>query len=241
MKKPKILIYDVESTPNLGYVWGKYEQNVLAYEKERELLSIAYKWVGDKSVRCLTRRWQTSDKELTKDAADLLQEADVTVAHNGDQFDRKVIKTRMLYWKMSPLKVNCSVDTLKAAKLYFHFNGNSLSDLAKFLKLGVKTSPGIDMWLGCMKGDAKSWRTLIKYNEHDVVLLEKIYEKLLPWIENAPNMYRLRNPLQVALGCPSCSSYKLIKAGLRPTVAGIQQRWVCYSCTKQFTTRLGKR
>ena len=55
MKKAKILIYDLETSPNQGYTWGKYEQNVIQFTKEWELLSFAYKWLGEKKVKCLAR------------------------------------------------------------------------------------------------------------------------------------------------------------------------------------------
>jgi hypothetical protein len=32
----KQLFLDIESSPNLAYVWDKWEQNVIAFEKERE-------------------------------------------------------------------------------------------------------------------------------------------------------------------------------------------------------------
>lgn len=46
VKKPKILFFDIETAPNLGYVWGRYEQNV----KRRGTLR---KYDLDKPVRVL--------------------------------------------------------------------------------------------------------------------------------------------------------------------------------------------
>ena len=42
-KTPKILLIDIETAPNLGYIWGKYEQNVIDYKTEWYLLSFCAK------------------------------------------------------------------------------------------------------------------------------------------------------------------------------------------------------
>lgn len=236
MKKPKILLYDIERTPNLAYVWGKWQQDVLAYKNEQELLSFAYKWLGDKKVSYESRKGLKTDVSLVHTLADLLDEADIVVAHNGDEFDRKVVKTRMLYWGLGPLKTNCSVDTRKVAKTYFEFNGNGLDDLCKFLGIGQKLkNPGIDMWLGCMKDSNKSWKQMEFYNKRDVVLLEKLYKRFLPWIENHPNISRLLNPAIRGV-CPQCSSKHVQKRGLKATAKAVHQHWQCQSCTKWFYT-----
>lgn len=242
MKKPKILLYDIETAPNLAYVWGKWQQDVIAYEKERELLCFAYQWHGEDKITCVTRENDKTDEKVTRKLADLLQQADITVAHNGDEFDRKVVKSRMLYWNMKPLKINCSVDTKKVAKTYFEFNGNGLADLVKFLKLGEKAhTPGFDMWLGCMRGSKKSWAQMAYYNKHDVRLLAKLYKRFLPWIENHPNIYKLLNPLIKLSACPSCTSLNIAKNGYRVTLSAVAQRVNCLDCGKQFLTKVDKK
>jgi hypothetical protein len=241
MKAPKILIYDIETTPNLGYVWGKYEQNVLAYKSQRELLSVAYKWYGQKEVYCITRKGQQTDLALVRKVRGLLQEAAVTVAHNGDQFDRKILKTRMFFHQLAPIKVNCSVDTRTAARAYFGFNGNSLDDLCQFRSLGKKMpTPGISLWLDCMANKDAAWRTMIKYNKHDVVLLDKLYTEMRPWIENHPNMSKLLDPSGDKLRCPLCTSLDISKYGIRVTGGSKQQRWICKDCGRNFLTSYKK-
>lgn len=228
-KKPRILFYDIESTPNVGYVWGKYEQNVLAYQKERELLCVAYKWQGDSEVKTFDRRGQKTDKRLVQKLHKLLSSADIVVAHNGDSFDAKISKARMLFHGLKPLKRLVSVDTKKAAKSYFAFNGNSLNDLSGFLRLGEKVkNGGFDLWLGCMANDPKSWETMLKYNKQDVVLLEKVYDKLLPWIENHPNISVLLKGDRS--GCGTCGSTNVRKEGIYVTATSSFQRMSCNDC-----------
>jgi DNA polymerase elongation subunit (family B) len=236
MKKPKILLYDIETSPNLAYVWGKYQQDVVAYKNERRILSVAYRWLGDRKIEVISTKGVDNDYKLVSLFATILNEADICIAHNGDHFDRTIVKTRMLYHGMKPLKINCSVDTLKVVKTYFNFNGNSLADVCHYLKIGKKTKhPGIDMWMGCLANDARSWAQMVKYNKQDVVLLTKLYNRLRPWIENHPNVARLLGQC----GCPSCANTQTSKYGIRPTARGLQQRWLCRSCGRHWTTPMG--
>lgn len=224
----KILLYDIETAPNLAYVWGKWQQNVIAFKKEREMLSFAWSWLGEDEVHCMTKEGLDSDEALITRLACLIEEADMIVAHNGDEFDRKILKARMLYWGMNPLKINCSVDTKKVAKAYFGFNGNDLNGICKYLKIGKKVkTPGFDLWLGCLKDDRKSWATMAKYNRHDVSLLKRLYKKLLPWIENHP-----KDPAIKGGSCPNCKSSHLQKRGLRITAKTAYQQYQCIDCGK---------
>jgi hypothetical protein len=227
--KPKILIYDIETAPNLAYVWGKYDQNVIDFKEQRSLLSFSYSYVGSNTIHHCNRSGDKSDLLLVTKLADLLQEADIVVAHNGDQFDRKVLKTRMLYHGMNPLKPNCSVDTKKAAKLYFSFNGNSLDDLCQYLGIGskLKNMP-FSVWLGCMADKRSSWSLMKKYNNHDVYLLKRVYKRLLPWIENHPT---LLEPGERGK-CLQCGSDNLQYRGVFRAAKGVYRRFRCKSCGK---------
>ena len=49
-EEPSILFLDIENAPNLGYVWGKYEQTVVKYEHESFMMAVAYKWQHQKRV-----------------------------------------------------------------------------------------------------------------------------------------------------------------------------------------------
>lgn len=239
MKNPKILIYDIETSPNLAYVWGKYEQDVIEYAKEWQILSVAWKWLGDKGTHVTTLNDSAvrDDKELCAKLWELFNEADVVVAHNGDRFDQKKVRARFLFWRLPPPKPFVSVDTCKVAKKYFKFNSNKLDDLGEHLKMGRKYKhPGFSMWRGCMAGDPASWKKMARYNKQDVVLLEKIYLCMRPWMDNHPSVALLEGHK----GCPSCGSKDCIKKGLRATHSTIKQQWVCKDCNSWHVTPVRK-
>lgn len=183
----KILLWDIETAPNLAYVWGKYQQDVIAFEKEWELLCYAYKWLGGKNVTCVRRIDfpGQSEKQLVASLHSLLTKADIVIHHNGDKFDLKKANAKFLEHGLAPVVPPITVDTYKVAKNQFAFNGNRLDDIAKLLGVGRKVShPGFEMWKGCLTGDKKSWALMSKYNKRDVEILEKVYRKVLPWVKH---------------------------------------------------------
>lgn len=234
--KPKVLFFDIETAPNLAYVWGKYEQDVIAFKSEWYLLSVAYKWLGDNEVHCLTIKGKKGDdKKLAKKLRDLFDKADVIIAHNGDAFDIKKAKARFVFHGLKPPSQFATVDTYKVAKRYFNFNSNKLNDLGLYLNLGEKVKhTGFDLWLGCMRDDKASWKLLERYNKQDVLLLEKVYNTLLPWMERHPNMALLTD----RKGCPKCGSTQVHKDGVRANSSTLQQQWRCKSCKGYYLTRL---
>jgi len=228
---PRVLLFDVETTPNLGYTWGKWEQNVIKFVKEWELLSFAYKWLDSSTVTCITRQTH-SEKELCVVLRNLINSADVVIAHNGDQFDLKKSRTKFLQHGLKPPAVNTSVDTKKIAKGQFAFNSNSLNDLGETLGLGKKVDTGgFDLWLGCMANKPAAWAKMSRYNKQDVVLLEKVYKKLRSWAPNHPSLAALSNKI----GCPVCASDRVTGNGVRATTKTLQQRWRCQDCGHSYT------
>lgn len=226
----KVLLFDIETTPNLGYTWGKWEQNVMEFVKEWQLLSYSYKWLNKDKILVESQRNQ-SEAGLVNSLWSLFDEADVVIAHNGDNFDIKKAKTKFVEFGLPPTAPFKSIDTKKLAKRYFQFNSNSLNDLAKYFKIGNKTPhTGFDLWLGCMKGDKKSWGLMEKYNKQDVVLLEKIYLKLRQWDKQHPNL----SFDEETLSCPVCCSHKIQKRGFQVAITRKYQRLCCQSCGHWF-------
>lgn len=230
----KILVYDIETSPNLAYVWGKWQQDVIAFESEWELLSFSFKWLGEKETIAVGRN-KFSEEILVRRLHQLFDEADVVIAHNGDNFDQRMANAKFIQFGLTPPSPYRSVDTKKVAKKYFRFNSNKLDDLGKLLGLGKKVQTGgFSLWLGCMAGDERAWAKMLKYNKQDVVLLEKIYLKLRPWVDNHPSVSLLDGVFD---GCPKCGSRKLQKRGTRHTKVAITQRYQCKSCGGWCHTR----
>jgi len=232
----KVLFYDIETAPNLAYVWGQYDQNVVQQYREWYLLCFSYKWEGQKStsVVSLTDFPDVYDKDPEDDSAvaqvlwDLFDEADVVIAHNGDKFDMRKANARFVYHSMTPPSMPQQVDTLKVARRHFMFNSNKLGDLGQHLGLGNKEATGgFELWAGCMRGDERAWRTMKKYAKQDVELLQDVYERLRPWMTNHPNRALLDSRPD---SCPTCGHGGLIRRGCRSTKVAQYVQLQCKSC-----------
>lgn len=228
--KLKVVFMDIETSPNTGYTWEKYEQNVLEFTKGWELLSFAYKVQGENQVHCLAR-CDFKDKtelSLVKALWEMMNEADVLIGHNGDAFDIKKSKAKFIQHGLPVVSPSISIDTKKVAKAQFKFTSNSLNDLGQTLGLGKKLKTGgFDLWLGCMANDKKSWTTMKAYNKQDIVLLEKVYDKLKVWDTKHTNLAAMQGLTSV---CPLCSSPKLQNRGFHFTRASKRQRLQCQEC-----------
>lgn len=237
-KGPKILLFDIETAPTLGYVWGLWEQNVglnQIYE-DPYILCWAAKWLDKKTILTaslpdfpLYKKDKRNDREVMKTLWKLLDEADVVVAQNGDAFDIKWVNARFLKHGLKPPSPYKTVDTLKVAKKCFKLNSNKLEYLGNYLGIGRKLETGgFELWKSCMEGDMASWKTMVKYNIQDVALLEEVYLKIRPWMRNHPNWNLYADS---DYNCPNCGSQHVQKRGFEYTRTTIKRKYQCLSCT----------
>jgi len=231
----KVLLIDHETSPFEGFVWGKYEQNVIEFTRYAQIICTAWKWLGEKTVHAVSQAdlpgytaGKLNDKGLVKLVWDLFDKADVIIAHNGDRFDIKVSNARFVFHRLSPPSHYQTVDTKKVAKKIGMFPSNKLGELGPYVGEGTKLQTGgFDLWKRCMDGDVSAWRKMKSYNKQDVVLLEDVYLKLLPWIERHPN----RNVFnREPFGCPKCGSRQTQRRGDAVTATGRKARYQCMSC-----------
>lgn len=224
--KAKILLFDIETTPNIAYTWEKWETNVIAFKEYWKLLCFGYKWLGGKTkVKALK---DYKEKDLVMELWKLFDEADVLVAHNGNNFDIKKANALFLKYNIKPPSPYKKLDTLQVARRYFKFDSNKLNDLGEYLDLGKKINTGgFDLWLGCMNNDKKAWKKMIQYNKQDVELLEKVYLRMRPFIETHPNIALMEGEL---LACPNCGSTNINRRGYRYSRVNKFARWRCMDC-----------
>lgn len=229
----RILFLDIETFPNLGWVWGKYEQNVLHFERQTIIASFAAVWLGGKVFSRALPSYAGYKADVPDDAgicADLhalLSQADVVVAHNGKDFDVRVINGRFICHRLSPPPPFKVVDTKLLARRVARFNSNRLDDVAQLFGLGEKLPhEGFKLWRDCMAGKPAAWKRMVRYNERDVVLLRKIYLRLLPWDKEHPNMLLYSERAK----CPNCGSSKIHFRGVAKTLTRVYLRFQCQVC-----------
>ena len=232
---PRTLLFDIETAPLVSYTWGIWEQDVVEVKEEWYMLTFAYKWLGEKKTHVVSlpdfklyKKEPKNDRELVNKLWELFDEADILIAHNGDAFDIKKAQARFIQHELAPPTPFKSIDTKKVAKRYFKFDSNKLDHLGQYFNLGRKMKhEGFSLWLGCMANNPKSWKKMCDYNIQDVVLLEKIYLKMLPYMDNHPNVGLMQGN---KIACPNCGSKETQKRGFGFNRTGKYQRYQCMDC-----------
>jgi len=228
----RILLYDIETSPLITYAWQIYEANAIKLIKDTQILCFAWKWLDQKKISVIGQDdlkpyvpGKNDDKQVVKALWKLFDEADVVIAHNGNQFDQKVVQSRMMVHGMNPPQPYKQIDTKLVAKRYARFTSNKLDDLGKSLSIGQKLETGgFATWEGCMAGENKSWAKMKKYNKQDVALLEEVYLKLRPWIDNHPSS------LLKPDACPKCGLGPMHSCGWKQTKTRRYRRYQCQNC-----------
>ena len=233
-EKPRILLFDLETAPLKGYFWRIWKENISfdAILADWFLLGYSCKWLGEDKIysNILTPNEISLeyDFRLINELWEFLDEADIVIGHNSKRFDTPRIKTRFLVHDLPPTSYYQQIDTLEIAKKEFSFTSNKLDSLAKFLGFGKKLQHDMELWMNVMKGSKEDIIRMKKYNEQDVILLEKIYLKLRPFIKSHPNHNLYNN--NVSEICPTCGSNHLEQDGHYYTQSGKYETFRCLNC-----------
>jgi hypothetical protein len=157
--------------------------------------------------------------------------------HNCKKFDYKRLNTRFIYHNLPPLDFKI-IDTLDVARKYFSFTSNRLDDLAKFFGFEGKNKTEFSLWSRCMQGNPDALEEMRSYNVQDVVILEKIYKKLRPYIKNHPNIGNMNSNYEEC--CPSCGSPSIKRIGMYHTSTSTYPKYRCEECGALSRKRLNE-
>ena len=211
-KIPRILILDIETVPMKAYVWKRWKENISLDQTISEwfILCWSAKWLNNEYTYYdnLTPEEikEENDYRILSSLYNLLDEADIVIAHNGSHFDIPKINSRLIVNGFNPPSPYKQIDTLDVAKKQFGFSSNKLDALATYFGIENKNETNFNLWKKCLEGDKEAIDYMVKYNINDVEILEKVYLRLRPWIKNHPNM-SIYNDNKLVCSC--CGSAKL--------------------------------
>jgi len=240
---PQILVFDIETSPMQAYVWGCFKQYIAPSQliTTSEVLCFSAKWLGEDTVFFDSQQKDDNDERLCGVIWELIDRADVVIAHNGKAFDEKTMNARWVRWRKEPPSPYRSVDTCILAKKQFRFPRAKLENIAMYLEKGRKLEhEGFRLWVKCLHGDRAAWDRMKKYNIQDTLLLEDVYMELRPWDKRHPNiglMYDDGDGPNKAR-CVCCGSTAL-KQLTKPTRTAVSEfpTFRCKSCGKVMRSR----
>lgn len=231
------LFFDIETSPNIVYTWRAGWNITITPEsiiEERRIICISYKWEGRDKVHRLTWDENQDDKQMLISFINIANTADELIAHNGDRFDIKWIRTRCIFHRIPMFPQYRTLDTLKKAKSSFYFNSNKLDYIAKFLNVGAKMETGgYDLWKNVMANDLDALKTMGEYCDQDVIVLEAVYQEMKDYFKQNTHEGVLEGRFKFS--CPSCSSTKVEYLKLNTTPMGAIRRLMnCNICNHTY-------
>lgn len=230
----KILMLDIETAPVNAYVWGLFNQNINIdfVQEPGRVLCFAAKWEGEDEVMFVSENDRPNRTKahgkMIRTIHQLLHEAEAIVHYNGNRFDIPTLNTEFLSYGMAPPPPTAQIDLLVTVKKRFRLPSNKMDFAARIMGIERKLRHrGPDLWMDCMDGDQHAWVEMEAYNRQDVIVLEQMYNRLLPWITNHP-------PVGLYMGrpdaCRNCGSKNLHARGYAYTKMTQYQRYRCNDC-----------
>ena len=228
---PRILLIDIETSPNKTYTWGLFKQNIALNQIEEPGRTICWsaRWVGEKDVLFKSVH-EHGVLEMVQGAWALLDQADIVVHYNGVSFDVPTLNKEFLYANIGPPASYQQIDLYRVIRRNFRLASYKLDFVCPFLGIGAKLNhKGMELWRDCMAGDNKAWRVMERYNKQDVKLTGMLYKRLLPWISNHPSV-TVYDDTRDTIACPTCGSSSIQKRGFKYTKVLRYQRYYCNAC-----------
>ena len=228
----KILLLDIETAPMTIYAWGLYNQNhsIDNIIQSGYVLCWSAKWLDNDQIH-FDSVHKSGHERMVKRMHELLNKADVVVHYNGLKFDIPTLNKEFVKLGLPPPSPYKNIDLYQSVRRLFRFESNKLDYVSQALGLGEKVKHrGFELWIDAMKGDKQAFLEMEQYNIQDVVLLEKLYRHLLPWLANHPN----RSVYESTLCCPNCASRNFQRRGKTITRTKHYKRYQCNDCGHWF-------
>lgn len=194
------------------------------------------KFKPEKSGNANTLRWQTvvSVEEYAGELVELSTDTETYVlegfASHNSRFDQPVVEGRLIQHGLRPLPPKPHIDLWKLArtKLGHRRQGHRLQAWQDRLGLRVdKTPVKASVWIAARHGDKNALQYIYDHCRQDVRVLEEVYTRMRPWVENQPAWGLFTHEDGV---CPSCGSEDVYREGFKVALTRVYQQWSCKAC-----------
>lgn len=239
----QLLYWDIETAPAIAGVFGIYDQNIPYSHVIQDwfIICAAYRWQHKKKIESVSilddakrfKKNPADDYHVVATLHNLISQADVIVAHNGNKFDWKKFMARVVFHGLPPIRKPVMIDTLLQSR-QFAFTSRKLDDLGTHLGFANKLETERGLWIKAAQGCAASIRKMVTYCKGDIPPLVSLHERLRPYAGGA---YMNMGHFSDAACCPYCGSHDFKRDGYRITRLAKVQRYECVAqgCGRRFT------
>lgn len=226
---------DYSKMPN-GLLWDIETDGIQA----DRILCIGHKFTHDKHPALLTydqfrgRKPWWSDKAMLQKFSSIFNSCDYHVTWYGSRFDLPVVNGRLVQHDLPPLQPKPHIDLWKVAreKLGHRRQGHRLQAWQDRLGLrDDKTPVKPSVWIKARHGDKAALKYIYDHCNQDVKVLEGVFQRFLPWVENIPAAGLFSGEKNV---CPNCGSKHIVREGYKVALTRIFQQWSCRNCGRWF-------
>ena len=235
--KPKILFYDIETTPLLAYIWRPGKQVVRHQQLQKgkwsrnHIICVTYCWDDDKPAKAIGWGYREQDTARVVEKFDsIIQQADITIGKNSDRFDVKHINAQRMFAGLPgmPEWANYTEDLEKQMRKQFNLPSQSLDYISEQLGFGGKIGMEFKDWVNIVeqtRGDGLlAYKKMLEYGCKDVEDTRAIWNHCLQHFTPKFNMATWNDKEMV---CKTCGSSQIHKNGTRIGGQTIYQQFFC--------------
>lgn len=209
-------------------------------KEPRRLFSFQAKPLGKKPI------WHSVTDEggyeaMIRHMHEVLMDTDILVGWNSQKFDWSKAQHAFFLQGLDRVPEPHQVDLMKVTRRFFDFESNSLAYVSRQLlpeedaKIELAETP-VKVLIDRVKaGDKTAGRLLKRYGLRDVVVLEEMWPRFLPYVRLPHASPALAVTPDGDKVCPTCASVDTEGRGSRRTLQGVYPRRFCRGCKSWYT------
>lgn len=237
MNKPKILFYDIETSPLAAWVWRPGKQVVrhgqlMKGHSRYGIICITYCFDDGKPAKVIDwgfKEQSTAHVVREFDAVVRKYNPDVIIGKNSDRFDNKHLNSVRMYEGLAafPEFMERTDDLEKQMRKYFYLPSYALDYFSAELGLGGKIKMEFNDWIKIVTKDKKDGEKALKkmcrYGKKDIVDTRALWNYCSAHFKPKLNAATLLGEL----ACTNCGSRDICKNGTRTLGKTLYQQFHC--------------
>ena len=235
--KPKILFYDIETSPLQAWVWRPGKQVVrhgqlVKGHTRYGIICITYCFNDGKPAKAIQWDFKKQDTVNVVRAFDKIVRSsrpDVIIGKNSDRFDNKHLNSVRMYHDLNamPEFFKYTDDLEKQMRKYFYLPSYALDYFSDELGLGGKMKMCMQDWIDivtrCPENGEKKLKKMVRYGKKDIVDTRAIWNYC---IKHCEPKYNAATKVG-GIACRACGSFEIKKNGKRVAGKTIYQNFYC--------------